>query len=142
MTTFAKKFGEMKIGFNRPAWKKAYDKVYFGLKATCPKCGELKTKHMMKRHQKTAKCKRASRVYRKPTPGFVYFFRSVSGWFKVGCTRDWNKRKTQYSGPSTVEEVLLVQAEDDMFKAESCMKAFVETSGYTRFRSTEWFTKK
>ena len=47
---------KLKITFDRAAYRAAYDKVYFKQTATCPNCGEVKIKHMLKRHMKTKKC--------------------------------------------------------------------------------------
>ena len=43
---------KMKLGFNR----KVYERQYFKRKAVCPRCGETKVRHMLKRHMKTKKC--------------------------------------------------------------------------------------
>lgn len=56
--TLTKDFAKMKVSFNRASYRAAYDKVYFKRTVTCPNCGEIKVKHMLKRHMKTAKCKR------------------------------------------------------------------------------------
>ena len=53
-----KRMQKMKVGFDRVAYRKAYDKFYFKRTAVCPNCGETKTKHMLKRHMLTAKCKK------------------------------------------------------------------------------------
>ena len=55
--TLTKKFGEMKLGFDRVVYRRAYDKVYFKKTVVCPRCGETKVKHKLKRHMKTNKCK-------------------------------------------------------------------------------------
>ena len=44
--------------FDRVAYRKAYDKVYYKKTAACPRCGEMKVKHQMKRHMKTKKCQK------------------------------------------------------------------------------------
>ena len=49
---------KMKVGFDRVAYRKAYDRFYFKRTAACPNCGETKTKHMLKRHMLTAKCRK------------------------------------------------------------------------------------
>ena len=51
-----KEMSKLKITFDRAAYRAAYDKVYFKQTATCPNCGEVKIKHMLKRHMKTKKC--------------------------------------------------------------------------------------
>ena len=53
------KMSKLKLGFDRAAYRVAYDKVYFKRTAACPNCGEIKVRHMLKRHMKTNKCKRA-----------------------------------------------------------------------------------
>ena len=47
-----KRIKKMKLGFNR----KVYESRYFKRKAVCPRCGETKVRHMLKRHMKTKKC--------------------------------------------------------------------------------------
>ena len=54
--TLTKKLGEMKIGFDRAAYRKAYDAFYFKRTAVCPNCKETKVKHKLKRHMLTKKC--------------------------------------------------------------------------------------
>ena len=48
---------KLKLGFDR----KAYERTYFRRKAVCPRCGETKVAHMLKRHMKTKKCAAASK---------------------------------------------------------------------------------
>jgi ribosomal protein L32 len=55
--TLAEKLGNMKLGFDRVAYRRAYDKVYFRKTVVCPRCGETKVQHKLKRHMKTNKCK-------------------------------------------------------------------------------------
>jgi uncharacterized protein (DUF2225 family) len=52
-----KKFAKMNIKFDRVAYRAAYDKLYFKKKIVCPVCSCTITKHHLKRHQKTTKCK-------------------------------------------------------------------------------------
>ena len=54
--TLTKNLKNLKLKFDRAAYRKAYDKVYFKQRMVCPWCGQSKTKHMLKRHQATAKC--------------------------------------------------------------------------------------
>ena len=54
------KMRDLKVKFDRVAYRKAYDRTYFKQKVACPRCGQLKTKHMMKRHMRTNKCERDS----------------------------------------------------------------------------------
>jgi hypothetical protein len=56
--TLTKNFEKLKVKFDRASYRAAYDKVYFRRTVECPHCGEIKVKHMLKRHMKTAKCKR------------------------------------------------------------------------------------
>lgn len=58
LRSLTKSMQNLKVGFDRVAYRRAYDKFYFKRTATCPKCGEIKTKHMLKRHMLTAKCKK------------------------------------------------------------------------------------
>jgi hypothetical protein len=50
----------LKVKFDRAAYRKKYDATYFKMKTRCPNCGDLKVKHMLKRHMQTRKCKRAA----------------------------------------------------------------------------------
>ena len=52
-----KDFAKMKIKFDRAAYRAAYDKIYYKQTVVCPVCSCTITKHHLKRHQKTAKCK-------------------------------------------------------------------------------------
>jgi ribosomal protein L32 len=54
--TLTVKLKKLTVKFDRTAYKAAYDKVYFKRTAVCPKCGEIKVRHMLKRHMKTSKC--------------------------------------------------------------------------------------
>ena len=47
---------KMKLGFDRVAYRRAYDKVYFKKKAVCPRCGLCRVAHKMKRHMQSKKC--------------------------------------------------------------------------------------
>ena len=55
--TLTKNFEKLKVKFDRASYRAAYDRVYFRRTVECPHCGEIKVKHMLKRHMKTAKCK-------------------------------------------------------------------------------------
>ena len=48
----------VKPKFNRAAYRKLYDSKYFRKKVRCPNCGQLKVKHMLRRHMQTKKCQR------------------------------------------------------------------------------------
>ena len=54
--TLTKNLKKLKLNFDRATYRKAYDKVYFKQRTVCPWCGQIKTKHMLKRHQATQKC--------------------------------------------------------------------------------------
>ena len=54
--TLTENMSKLKIGFDRAAYRAAYDKVYFKRTVKCPNCGFLKVKHMLKRHMQTKKC--------------------------------------------------------------------------------------
>ena len=58
--TLTKDFKKLSVKFDRAVYKAAYDKVYFKRTAVCPNCGEIKVRHMLKRHMKTAKCIKAA----------------------------------------------------------------------------------
>ena len=60
LQTLTKSLEEMKLGFDRVSYRRQYDKVYFKKTVVCPRCGELKVRHKIKRHMKTKKCKVAS----------------------------------------------------------------------------------
>ena len=102
-------------------------------------------KYVRRRALLTAK---ANRLKREPKKGFLYFFRSVTpGFYKVGCTKNWEKRKLQYGGPSTIDHLFFLRPVNDMFYAESMMKLFVAGIGYTRWNprkkyNKDWFVKE
>ena len=81
---------------------------------------------------------------KKPVPGFIYFFESVTkGWFKAGRTADWKARKRHYTGPSEIKKIFFVRAVSDMWKAEEQLLAFLDAHGYHRkHKKTEWFTRE
>ena len=54
--TLTEKMSNLKIKFDRAAYRASYDKVYFKKKAVCPRCGQLRVKHKMRRHMKTKLC--------------------------------------------------------------------------------------
>lgn len=55
--TLTEKFKNLNVKFDRAAYRAAYDKVYFKRTVKCPNCGQVKVRHMLKRHMRTAKCK-------------------------------------------------------------------------------------
>ena len=58
--TLTEKMEKLRVKFDRVAYRKAYDAVYFKRRVPCPRCGGVKVKHMLARHMKTQKCRRAS----------------------------------------------------------------------------------
>ena len=59
------KMAKLRVKFDRVAYRKEYDSKYFKKRAKCPNCGELKVKHMLKRHMQTKKCKVATEMRKK-----------------------------------------------------------------------------
>lgn len=59
------KMAKLRVKFDRVAYRKLYDSKYFKKRAKCPNCGELKVKHMLKRHMQTKKCKVATEMRKK-----------------------------------------------------------------------------
>ena len=51
------KLKQLTVKFDRVSYRASYDKVYFKRTAKCPNCGQVKVRHMLKRHMKTAKCR-------------------------------------------------------------------------------------
>ena len=60
--TLTENMQKLRLKFDRVAYRKAYDKVYFKKTAVCPRCGEVKTRHMLSRHMKTKKCERVAQL--------------------------------------------------------------------------------
>ena len=56
------KMQKLRVKFDRVAYRKAYDAVYFKKTVACPRCGGLKVKHMLSRHMKTKKCERVAQL--------------------------------------------------------------------------------
>jgi hypothetical protein len=82
----------------------------------------------------------------KRTPGFVYFFKSITpGYYKAGCTGNWKRRKRAYSGPAAVKQLYFLRPVPDKFYAETQLKIFLENAGYkpvgksNRARICDWF---
>ena len=76
-------------------------------------------------------------------PGFVYFFKSVSpGFYKAGCTTNWDNRKLGYTGPASIEKIFFVRPVRDRIYAEAVLKNFLENAGYKPYRTRccDWFT--
>ena len=62
--------------------------------------------------------------------GWLYFFESITpGFYKLGCTTNWEKRRPKFTGPSTVKRLFFVVRQRKMFFAESMFKIFLEKSG-------------
>ena len=70
--TLTAELKKLRVKFDRKAYRKAYDAVYFRKKVACPHCGELKVKHMLNRHLKTKKCKRVAEQKRFNKFAFEY----------------------------------------------------------------------
>ena len=59
VSELTKKLKKLKVTapkFDRVAYRKAYDSVYFKKCIRCARCGTSTLKHMIKRHMKTRKC--------------------------------------------------------------------------------------
>jgi hypothetical protein len=68
--------------------------------------------------------------------GFLYFFKTVTpGFYKVGCTKNWERRRMLYGGPSTVERLYFLRPTRDMFYAETMLKMFLCEHGFRRYRT-------
>ena len=79
----------------------------------------------------------------KPVAGFIYFFESVTGWFKAGRTADWKRRRSEYTGPTEPKRVFILRHVNDMKKAERQLLTFLDAHGYHRkTKHTEWFTRE
>ena len=87
--------------------------------------------------------KQREKRMRLSRPGFVYFFKSVSpGFYKAGCTTNWDNRKLGYSGPASIEKTFFVRPVRDRIYAEVVLKNFLENAGYKPYRTRccDWFT--
>ena len=64
VSELTKKLKKLKVTapkrFDRVAYRKAYDSVYFKKCIRCARCGTSTLKHMIKRHMKTRKCLKVS----------------------------------------------------------------------------------
>ena len=88
------------------------------------------------------KLKHGKRPGKKKTKGVLYFFRSETGYFKVGCTTMWEKRRKTYTGPSSIERLFFVRPVPDMFYAEMHMRIFLRNHGYKHHKGGcfgDWF---
>ena len=86
-------------------------------------------------------------------PGFVYFFRTVTGWYKFGRTEKWSRnksipgvelknfRKSSYIGPSKPQRIFFVRPVRRMREAEFHLKQFLlnrPNSPYFIADGNEW----
>ena len=105
------------------------------------------TKYVRRRALLKTKCKR---LKREPKKGLLYFFRAITpGFYKVGCTKNWEKRKGFYKGANSIGRLFFLRPVNDMFYAEKMMKIFLTGIGYTKFnhesrtgRPGDWFVIK
>jgi hypothetical protein len=88
-------------------------------------------------------------------PGFVYFLRTVTGWYKLGRTRNWSRskkvdedpkgyRKNNYQGPSKPDRIFFVRPVRRMREAEKFLKQFLlnrPNSPYFLADGNEWLLK-
>ena len=78
------------------------------------------------------------RMLKNRKPGFLYFFKSVApGFYKVGYTKNWSKRKLAYHGPSSIKKLFFVRPVPDGPYAEACMKAFLCANGFKAFTNLQ-----
>ena len=89
------------------------------------------------------RCRRKRVARGRHAPRF-YFFRSVSGFYKIGQTTNWANRAMNYrkNYPASVETRILFTPAKDPLKAEKQMKRFLVANGYSRIGRTEWFKRK
>ena len=77
-------------------------------------------------------------------PAFLYFFTSIApGFYKVGFTGNWEKRKKSYQGPSSIKKLFFVRPVPDGPYAEACMKTFLCANGFKAFTTlhSDWFVR-
>ena len=74
----------------------------------------------------------------KGYPGYVYAFRTVTGWFKIGRTINPSNRFGQYTGPSRISEVFLLRKVRNVRVAEKKLKEFMIESGF-KSADGEWY---
>ena len=83
------------------------------------------------------------RSAKKKSPGFVYFFKSIMpGFYKAGCTKNWEHRKKAYQGPSSIDRVYFARPVSDKSYAELVLKRFLAKVGYKPYKPTgrsDWF---
>lgn len=74
------------------------------------------------------------------TNGVIYLFESVvPGWFKLGRTTDWKKRRNGYTGPSRIGRVFFARPCKNIEYAEHMMKCFFRNHGCEFDGGSEWF---
>ena len=81
---------------------------------------------------------------RTPKKGYVYLFESITpGYFKVGCTTNWESRKAHYSGPSAIGRMLYLGEHDHMFHTETMFKVILEEMGFKKPHGTQgdWYIR-
>ena len=94
------------------------------------------TCYYQKQRIKRQKCKK------KKTPGFLYFFESITpGYYKAGCTSNWERRNRAYSGPAAIKRLFILRPVPDKYYAETQLKIFLENAGYkpAQGRICDWF---
>ena len=87
------------------------------------------------------------------SPGYIYFFRSVAGWYKYGRCTNWDKhnrmcvprrgdkklsyRKDGYRGPSTPRRIFFVRRVPRVKEAEYFLGRFLKNLKRTLSRAAE-----
>lgn len=80
--------------------------------------------------------RRNSRARRSDKPGYLYLFRSSTGYYKIGVAEDVDIRHKQFHIPKVFEiEIICSFYVDDMFDIEQTLHANFQTKMVTR----EWF---
>jgi hypothetical protein len=146
---------------NRVALRKSGRKYYReNRKAQLEKCKEYRDRPDVKRRHRKRDAEisvghrvrnskhyqkqriRRQKLKKKKTPGYVYFFKSITpGYYKAGCTTHWERRKRSYSGPSAIARLFFLRPVPDQFYAETLLKIFLENQGYkpAAGRMCDWF---
>lgn len=89
---------------------------------------------------KIKRCKQCQKVYnrskRPDHPGFVYLFKSPTGYYKIGISENWQQRLDQIRIPVVFEvEMVCAYMVPDMFDAEiELHQRFADQSV-----TSEWF---
>ena len=66
----------------------------------------------------------------------------MPGFYKVGYTTNWHRRRLAYQGPCEVGRLFFARPVSDKFYAELCMKAFLCANGFKpRKRFSDWFVR-